>query len=128
MAASDRSAASANHQAQLSESSGSRSPALGLRRGCSVPPWPCGELDQALMASAGEASAQVVLVAGEGIGDSGAVVRWCGSGRRNPGLAACVPDAERGHASIAVTAPDTAGLGRPQPVAVTKATPQHSRW
>ena len=69
MAASDRSAASANHQAQLSESSGSRSPALGLRRGCSVPPWPCGELDQALMAFAGEASAQVVLVAGEGIGD-----------------------------------------------------------
>lgn len=49
MAASDRSAASANHQTQLSESSGSRLPALGLRRGCSVPPWPCGELDQALI-------------------------------------------------------------------------------
>jgi hypothetical protein len=31
-------------------------------------------LDQALMAFAGEASAQVVLVAGEGIGDGGAVV------------------------------------------------------
>jgi hypothetical protein len=29
-------------------------------------------LDQALMAFAGEASAQVVLVAGEGIGDGGA--------------------------------------------------------
>jgi hypothetical protein len=50
-------------------------------------------------------------------------VRRCGSGRRNPGLAAWVPDAERGHASIAVTAPDTAGLGGPQPVANTTAPP-----
>jgi hypothetical protein len=32
-------------------------------------------LDQALMAFAGEASAQVVLVAGEGISDGGAAVR-----------------------------------------------------
>jgi hypothetical protein len=69
MAASDRSAASANHQVQLSESSGSRSPALGLRRGCSVPPWFCGELDQALTA-----------FAGEGIGDGGAALLEGGVG------------------------------------------------
>jgi hypothetical protein len=73
---------------------------------------------QALMAFAGEASAQVVLVAGEGIGDGDVVVRWCGSGRRNPGLAACVPDAERGYASIAVTAPDTGLFSGAFPLAV----------
>ena len=39
----------------------------------------------------------------------------------------CVPDAERGRASIAVTAPDTAGLGGPQPVARITAGPQHRR-
>lgn len=46
------------------------------------------------------------------------VVRWCGSGRRNPGLAACVPDAERGYASIAVTAPDTGLFSGAFPLAV----------
>jgi hypothetical protein len=56
------------------------------------------------------------------------LVQWCGSGRRNPGIAACVPDAERGDASISVTAPDTAGLGGPQPVARNTANPQHCSW
>jgi len=37
-------------------------------------------LDQALMAFAGEASAQVVLVAGEGIGDGGAAFLEGGDG------------------------------------------------
>jgi predicted nucleic acid-binding protein len=77
MEASDRSAASSNHQAQLSESSGSRPPALGLRRGCSVLPWFCGELDQALTA-----------FAGEGIGDGGAALLEGGVGLawwRRPG-------------------------------------------
>jgi hypothetical protein len=46
------------------------------------------------------------------------LVLWCGSGRRNPGLAACVPDAERGHASIVVTAPDTGLFSGAFPLAV----------
>jgi hypothetical protein len=37
-------------------------------------------LDQALMAFAGEASAQVVLVAGEGIGDGSTALAWLGGG------------------------------------------------
>jgi hypothetical protein len=55
---------------------------------------------------------------------AGAVVH---SGRRNPGIAACVPDAERGNASIAVAAPDTVVSGGPHPVARTTADPQHHR-
>ena len=51
-----------------------------------MPPWPCGELDQALTAFAGEASAQVVLVAGEGIGDGGAALLETDRPRRQPGL------------------------------------------
>ena len=44
------------------------------------------ELHQALTAFAGEASAQVVLVAGEGIGDGGAALLETDRPRRQPGL------------------------------------------